>query len=92
MRFMLAVQGLSTTAAGGNVAITLRDATSAILHTFNINVPAVALAGAALLYESNWIDLGNGYLSAAANNVLNVNLGTAFTAGGVDVFVAGTEE
>jgi len=92
MRFMIAVQGLSTTAAGGNVAITLRDATSPILHTFNVNVPAVALTGAALLYESNWIDLGNGYLSAAANNVLNVNLGTAFTAGGVDVFVAGTEE
>jgi len=92
MRFMIAVQGLSTTAAGGTVAITLRDATSAILHTFNINVPAVALTGAALLYESNWIDLGNGYLSAVANNVLNVNLGTAFTAGGVDVFVAGTEE
>ena len=92
MKYMIAVQGLSTTAAGGNVAITLRDATSAILHTFNINVPAVALTGAALLYESNWIDLGNGYLSAVANNVLNVNLGTAFTAGGVDVFVAGTEE
>ena len=92
MRFMIAVQGLSTTSAGGAVAITLRDATTAILHTFNINVPATALTGAALLYESNWIDLGNGYLSAVANNVLNVNLGTAFTAGGVDVFVIGCEE
>jgi hypothetical protein len=35
---------------------------------------------------------GNGYLSSAANNVLNVTLTTAVTAGAVSIFVYGTEE
>jgi hypothetical protein len=35
---------------------------------------------------------GNGYLSVAADNVLNVSLGTAVTAGAISVFVYGTEE
>lgn len=37
-------------------------------------------------------DLGQGFLSAAVNNVLNVNLGTAMATGGVAVNVWGTEE
>lgn len=37
-------------------------------------------------------DLGQGFLSAAVNNVLKVNLGTAMATGGVAVNVWGTEE
>ena len=38
------------------------------------------------------IDLGNGYLSTAANNVLQVNLSAALSAGKVRVTAVGTEE
>jgi hypothetical protein len=38
------------------------------------------------------MDLRNGYLSVAADNVLNVNLSVALTAGGVQTIVVGTEE
>lgn len=37
-------------------------------------------------------DLGQGQLSSAINNVLNINLGTAMASGGVAVNVWGTEE
>jgi hypothetical protein len=75
------------------VAIQLEAGSSSILDIWHLNIPGTAVTGAVLLYESNWVDLGAfGYLSSAANNVLNINLGSAFTAGGVDVFVIGTEE
>ena len=37
-------------------------------------------------------DLGQGYLSAAVNNVLNINLSTTMVTGGVAINVWGTEE
>ncbi len=91
MRFMVSISGASTLAVAGNEVITFQDATTAIGGVlFQIQVPAAAVTGED--FTTGWIDWGNGFLSAAINQTLNVNLGTAFTAGGAVVICAGTEE
>lgn len=52
----------------------------------------IPLIGTIQQHQNFIFDLGNGYLSVAANNVLNVDLSFALTAGVLDVTVAGTEE
>ena len=92
MRYRIDVTGNAAAAAAAVKTISLFDgAAGATGQAVSVFVPGAALAGAAL-YTSGWIDLGNGYLSAAANNVLNVNLSTALTAGVVRVIACGTEE
>lgn len=91
-RYCVVVTGDAATAGGAVVVISLFDgAAGATGQVHAAFCPAVALAAGAL-YVSPWVDLGNGYLSAAANNVLNVNLSAALTAGVVNVICCGTEE
>jgi len=52
----------------------------------------IPLAGVIQQHQNFTFDLGNGYLSSAANNVLNIDLSFALTAGILNVTVAGTEE
>ena len=92
MRYQIEVQEGSTLGAGANDVIKFQDATTDIGFIHDVFIPAAALATMGVLYQSGWIDLGNGILSAAANNVLNINIGTVLTAGGVRVNVAGCEE
>jgi len=78
-----AIQTLDLELRDGGAVITLRDA---------VQVPAAAGATPSL-YVSPWVLLpGNGYLSSAANNVLAVNLGFAFTVSALRVTAVGTEE
>jgi hypothetical protein len=92
MRYQIEVQEGSTLAVGGNEALTFLDNVTTIGFAHDVFVPAIALVTNGVLYQSNWIDLGNGILSAAANNALSINLGTACATGGVRVNVCGTEE
>lgn len=92
MRYMVTVTDQATQAAPGTVTITHLDAAADILQTHDVYVPAVALVNSGSLYNSGWIDLGNGILSAAINQVLNVNLSAALTAGTVRCLCCGTEE
>lgn len=92
MRYQIEVQEGSTLAAGANEAITFLDNVTTIGFAHDVFIPAIALATDGVLYQSNWIDLGNGILSAAANNALSINLGTALATGGVRINTAGTEE
>jgi len=91
MRFLIQVTANAALAAGGLLEILLRDATTAtgLAHSYFVPGAAGTVFGE---QGGTWIDLGNGFLSAAANNVLNVNLSVALTAGEVRVVACGTEE
>lgn len=93
MRYQIQISGNAAQAVAGDFDIVLRDATTAIGVGLTVYVPGAG-AGAKPSdgLASGWVDLGNGFLSAAANNVLNVNLSAALTAGKVRVVACGTEE
>jgi len=65
-------------------ATVIKNHCATVLQTF---AATTALTGANIS-----VDLGQGQLSAAANNVLNVNLSEAMASGGVAINVWGTEE
>lgn len=92
MRYRVIVTGLAKAAAAADLKIDLLDSAASIgLASFvTIQTTAFTLDGNAS--DSGWIDLGNGILSALANNVLNLNLSFALTGGQVSVNVCGTEE
>ena len=95
MKFQVTAQGLAATATGV-VTVTFQDATTQInTGAYDVDVPAVAnVTSGTDNVSGGWIDLGNGYLSAAANNVLNFNISAAGagTVGTYRINVAGTEE
>jgi len=94
MRFQITAQGLSATAAT-ILTISFQDATTAInIGTYDVLLPAVANLQAGITTVSAWVDLGNGVISATANNVLNANISATVTGatGTFRVNVCGTEE
>lgn len=91
MRFMVQVTGNSTTASGVVVTISFQDSASAMNIAMDVFVPTTSL-GTGDDFVGPWVDLGNGFLSAAANNVLNINLSAALATGNVRVTCCGTEE
>lgn len=94
LKFKIQVTANAALAAAGIEVISFQDAAVAIsglVHEFWL--PAAAGATQNLAYDTGWIDLGSfGFLSSTANNVLNLNLGTALSTGLANVIVAGTEE
>jgi hypothetical protein len=92
MRFRVQVTGNAALAAAGILTVDLQDAAAAFNMATSVFVPGAAGTTMAGWYESDWVDLGQGYLSVLANNVLNINLSAALTAGLVRVQTAGTEE
>jgi len=77
-------------AAAGIQLITLLDSAAAITIAHQTYLP---IAASIVHQVPIVVQLpGNGYLSAVADNVLNVTLTTAVTAGAISVFVYGTEE
>lgn len=91
MRFKIDVSSNAIAAAGAGKIIALLDNATNMNLDHSVFVPAAAVAVTPLL-STGWIDLGNGILSAAANNPLNVTLSTALTGGDVRIIAAGTEE
>lgn len=92
MRFMIQLTEDAKQAVAGNITVTFQDNTTGINFAVDVWVPASSGSNVGDAYHTDWIDFGNGILSAAANNVLNVNLSAALTAGNVRVNVCGTEE
>lgn len=85
------ITGDATLAVAGEETITLQDATAPISGFLFVSfVPAAALDTRGALYQSGPVCFNNGYLSTTSANVLNVNLGTALTAGKVVVRAWGT--
>jgi hypothetical protein len=92
LAWRIVISQTTTLAAAGDEVIKLLDSATDIAQDVTVRIAAAAGTSGAL-YDSGWQQLGTfGVLSAAANNVLNVNLGTACATGGVQVLVAGTEE
>lgn len=95
MRYLVTVTGDAEAAALGAVTVSLFDGAAGAIgqdHDFFVPATGTSLQVFGSQYTSGWVDLGNGILSAAANNVLNVNLSAALTAGNVRVICCGTEE
>lgn len=92
MRLFVMVSEDATQAGAGVETIRFLDAAAAIGVAFSPFVPAIAINFSGELFNSGWVDLGNGYLSSAANNVLNVDLGAALATGTVRAIAIGTEE
>lgn len=97
MRYRISVPGnaaFATTA--GTVTVTFQDATTALAVALEVlQIPLAAGAVSGEFFNGPWVDLGNGILSAAAGNALNVNLvlgGTGALTGGVNIVACGTEE
>jgi hypothetical protein len=92
MRYIIQIPQNAAASAAADLEITFQDATTSIGVGHSCFIPSTAATTFGSGYSSGWIDLGNGYLSAAANNVLNINLSFALTSGEVRVTVCGAEE
>lgn len=91
MRLRISVPSDATSAVAGRTAMTFLDGGTLMPLAFDASVPTVGATGPPSL-ETGWIDLGNGILSAAANNVLTVALTNALTTSGFRMILIGTEE
>lgn len=93
LKFKIQLTADAATSGGARITVLLRDATTDIGVGHIVFVPSAGATALNAGYDSGWIDLGQfGYLSTAANAVLNINLSAALTAGLCNVIVAGTEE
>lgn len=81
------------TSGGARIDVELQDSTTQVKATlFSFYAPAIAGTAFGANDQSGFISLGDGFLSASANNVLNVNLSAALTSGNVTVNAVLTEE
>lgn len=77
----------------GVIIVSFTDNDTSMPFAHDVFVPSSAMNSNNIKYQSGWIALGGiGYLSVAANNVLNVNLSATLTAGNFRINVCGTEE
>lgn len=92
MRYMVTVTEEATLGAAADLTISLLDAAADIGQNHILYVPNAAFGGIGEAYTSPWIDLGTtGITSAAINQVLNINLSAALTAGKCNVIACGIE-
>jgi hypothetical protein len=93
LRYKIEVTADAATSGGADIDIQLRDSTTGLAGAaMSLYVPGTSVTTTAGRISSGWVDLGNGQLSAAANNVLNINLSAALTSGKARVVAVGTEE
>lgn len=92
LRYMVQITADASITAGAELDVVLRDATTPIGVGFSVYVPAAAVTTTVGQTGSGWITIDNGYLSVAANNVLNLNLSAALVTGKIRCVVIGTEE
>jgi hypothetical protein len=92
MRYKVEITSDAVAGTAGDLAVTFQDSSTDCGLGHSCYIPSTAGTTFGNGYSSDWIDLGNGKLSAAANNVLNVNLSFALTGGVVRVTCCGTEE
>lgn len=94
MRYQIELSENATLAVAALITVKFQDSTTDFGYQHDLYIPAAALTNTGNAYRSGWIDMGNGYLSTTANNVLNFNIGggNALTGGQFRINVAGTEE
>jgi hypothetical protein len=84
--------GAATTAVAGACQVDIRDGAVTQLFSWTPYVNNAVIVGTGTYIDKTIIFADNGWLSAAINNVLNVNLGVALATGVVAVSAFGTEE
>ncbi len=77
---------------GGLLEITFQDGTTPLPFALSVFVPGAAGTVVGAGDNTGWVVLGNGKISSTVNNVLNINLSAALTAGEVRSVAIGTEE
>lgn len=82
----------ATLGVAGEVTISLQDGTTPMNIAFDVYIPSSGTPQVGAAFTTGQIELINGILSTTANNILNVNLSAALTAGHVRVNVMGVEE
>lgn len=93
MRYKIDVPANAAISGGGVVVdITFQDSSTDMNQGTSLFIPTTAVTTSVGGFTTGWIDLGNGILSASANNVLNINLSSTLTTSKVRVQVCGTEE
>jgi len=80
------------TAGGAAIDVVFRDGSTNMGMGFSFFAPSAAGTTFGGGNGTGWITLRNGYVSKVADNVLNVNLSAALTAGNIRVNVIGIEE
>jgi hypothetical protein len=83
------------TVGSGDINIRFQDATTDFGFQYDVTIPAASIAAPiGVAFDTGWIVLENGYLSAVANNVLNFNIqgGNPLTTGKFRINVCGVEE
>jgi hypothetical protein len=90
MRYQIQMTDNIAQSNGGVVTLTFFDAATSLSISQDFYIPAAPSSGSQ--YNSPWCDLGNGILSAVANNALNANLSSAIVQGNFRINVCGTEE
>lgn len=88
LRYIVQLTADATLAAAGIEVVTLRNAAVSLGLAHSFAVPAAAAANAFGADATGWIDLGPIGTVLNVANALNVNLGTALTAGACRVTVA----
>lgn len=91
MAYSIEITADCAQAVAGDFLVSLTDAAATLTFQFATFVPGAAGATQGRA-GTGWVQLGNGYLSSAANNVVGVNLPAALTSGEVLAVVIGTEE
>jgi hypothetical protein len=93
LSLVIQVTANASLASGAVETISFQDATTGMPIAVDVFIPTTAVTAAAGDAFSQTISLGAfGILSAAANNVFNVNLSTALATGNVRIIAMGTEE
>lgn len=92
MRLLVVVTADAATSGGADIDVTFQDSSTDLGFKTSVFVPSAAGTTFGAGFSTGWVDLGNGKLSAAANNVLSVNLSATLSSGKCTAFVAGTEE
>lgn len=96
MKFQIELTDSAAMVAGaGDINIRFQDGSTDFGFQYDVTIPATALtAPFASAPVSGWVDLGNGYLSTTADNVLNfvIGGGNPLTSGSFRINVCGNEE
>ena len=93
LKLFVEVTDNASLAAGGVLTIDIQDSSTTTNITFSVFVPTTAVTTVIGDGAEIQLDLGQfGILSAAANNVLNVNLSSALASGVCRIIAMGTEE
>lgn len=92
MRYSIQATNDVAISGGGDVDVILKDSATSMAASFSFYAPSTAATTVGSGAASGWIDLGNGIVSAAADNPLVVGLSATLTSGKVRVIACGTEE